>query len=87
VLINTSSEPLTNWTASIVEDFSVVAGLLVAVNHPVLFLVLLALFLLLLIWLLPKLWREIKRVFGTSPGGLGVPERGRPYRRGPMAAP
>ncbi|MCG6862098.1 MAG: DUF4126 domain-containing protein [Chromatiaceae bacterium] len=65
VLINTSPEPFTNWTASILEDFSVVAGLLVALNHPVLFLVLLAVFLLLLIWLLPKLWRGIKRVFGA----------------------
>jgi len=65
VLINTSPEPFTNWTASILEDFSVVAGLLVAINHPVLFLVILAVFLLLLVWLLPKLWRGIKRVFGA----------------------
>ena len=65
VLINSSPEPFTNWTASVVEDLSVVAGLLVALNHPVLFLVLLAGFLLLLVWLLPKLWRGIKRVFGA----------------------
>jgi hypothetical protein len=65
VLINSSPEPFTNWTASIAEDFSVVAGLLIALNHPVLFLGLLAVFLLLLTWLLPKLWRGIKRVFGA----------------------
>ena len=65
VLINTSPEPFTNWTASIAEDFAVVAGLLAAVNHPVVFLVVLVLFLLLLIWLMPKLWRGIKRVFGA----------------------
>jgi hypothetical protein len=65
VLINTSPEPFTNWTASIAEDFSVVAGLLVALNHPVLFLVFLGAFLLILVWLLPKLWRGIKRVFGA----------------------
>lgn len=46
MLINTSPEPFTNWTASILEDFSVVAGLLVAVNYPIVFLVLLVLFLL-----------------------------------------
>ena len=40
-------------------------GLLVAVNHPLVFLVLLVLFILLLIWLLPKLWRGIKRVFSA----------------------
>lgn len=71
VLINTSPEPFTNWMASILEDFSVVAGLLLAVNHPVLFLALLVLFLLLLIWLLPNLWRGIKRIFGTIAGWLG----------------
>jgi len=65
VLINTSPEPFTNWTASVTEDFGVVAGLLLALNHPALFLVLLALFLLLLVWLFPKLWRGIKRVFGA----------------------
>lgn len=65
VLINTSPEPFTNWGASIAEDFAVVAGLLAAVNHPLVFLAVLAVFLLLLIWLLPKLWRGIKRVFGA----------------------
>jgi hypothetical protein len=65
VLINTSPEPFTNWTASIAEDFAVVGGLLVALNQPFVFLVLLAVFLLLLVWLLPKLWRGIKRVFGA----------------------
>lgn len=65
VLINTSPEPFTNWTASITEDIAVAAGLVAAVMHPVVFLVLLAVFVLLLIWLLPKLWRGIKRVFGA----------------------
>jgi len=63
VLINTSPEPFTNWAASITEDVGVVGGLLLAISHPAVFLVLLALFLLLLVWLLPKVWRGIKRVF------------------------
>ena len=62
---NTSPEPFSNWAASFAEDFAVVGGLLVAVNHPLVFLVLLVLFILLLIWLLPKLWRGIKRVFSA----------------------
>lgn len=74
VLINTSPEPFTNWTASLIEDLGVVAGLLIALNHPALFLALLALFLLLLVWLLPKLWRGIKRIFGTIAGWF----RGKP---------
>jgi hypothetical protein len=65
VLINTSPEPFTNWTASVLEDFAVVAGLITAVNHPAVFLAVLVLFLVLLIWLLPKLWRGVKRVFGA----------------------
>ncbi|MBK1722460.1 DUF4126 domain-containing protein [Thiocystis violacea] len=63
VLINTSPEPFSNWAASVTEDVGVVGGLLIAVNHPAVFLGLLALFLLLLVWLLPKVWRGIKRVF------------------------
>jgi hypothetical protein len=65
VMINTSPEPFTNWTASVLEDVGVVAGLWAALNHPVLFLAALAVFLVLLVWLLPKLWRGIKRVFGA----------------------
>jgi hypothetical protein len=60
LLINTSPEPLTNWTASIVEDIMVIGGIWAAVNHPWVFLVLLAIFILLMIWLLPKVWRGIK---------------------------
>ena len=63
-LINTSPEPFSNWAASVTEDLGVVGGLLLALNHPLVFLVLLLLFFLLLIWLLPKLWSGIKRVFG-----------------------
>ncbi len=60
LLINTSPEPLTNWTASIVEDIMVIGGIWAAVHHPWVFLVLLAIFILLMIWLLPKVWRGIK---------------------------
>lgn len=62
LLINTSPEPASNWTASVSEDLLVIAGLWTALNHPVIFLILLALFIVMMIWLLPKLWRVIKRV-------------------------
>ena len=64
VLINTSPEPVTNWFASVGEDVAVIAGLWTALYHPALFILLLVLFILLSIWLLPKIWRGIKRVFG-----------------------
>jgi len=60
LLINASPEPLTNWTASILEDIMVIGGIWTAVNHPWLFIVMLVLFVLMLIWLLPKLWYGIK---------------------------
>lgn len=63
VLINTSPEPFSNWLASIGEDLAVITGVWVALAHPWLFLGFMMVFVLLLIWLLPKLWRGIKAVF------------------------
>ncbi|MEM7400431.1 MAG: DUF4126 domain-containing protein [Pseudomonadota bacterium] len=62
VMINTSPEPVSNWSASIMEDIAVFAGIWAAIEHPYIFIALLAVFILLMIWLLPKLWRGIKRV-------------------------
>ena len=64
VLINASPEPFTNWAMSICEDVLVVGGLWTALQHPWVFLALFVLFVLLMIWLLPKIWRGIKKVFG-----------------------
>ncbi len=63
VLINTSPEPFSNWAASIGEDLAVIGGLWAALHHPWLFLVALTLMVLLMAWLLPRLWRGIKAVF------------------------
>ncbi|MBW2195031.1 MAG: DUF4126 domain-containing protein [Deltaproteobacteria bacterium] len=64
VIINTSPEPFTNWTASVVEDIAVIGGLWTALHYPWVFIGLIIVFILLMIWLLPKLWRGIKKVFG-----------------------
>lgn len=61
--INTSPEPVSNWTASFTEDALVLGGLWLAVQHPIVFIVLLVLFVLLTIWLLPKLYRFIRAIF------------------------
>ena len=65
VLINTSPEPVSNWGASLAEDVAVFAGLWVALNYPWLFLGLMVVFIGVMIWLLPKLWRGIKTVLGV----------------------
>lgn len=79
-LINTSPEPFSNWAASFTEDALVVAGIWAAVAHPLVFLAGLALFIALMIWLLPKLWRGVKRPFtllrnrgGSSQGNTPPP--------------
>jgi hypothetical protein len=63
MLINTSPEPFSNWFASLSEDLAVFGGLWAALAHPVIFLILLIVFLLALCWLLPKVWRGLKAVF------------------------
>jgi hypothetical protein len=77
VMINTSPEPFSNWAASLLEDVTVIVGLWTALNHPWLFLLALAAFVLLLILLLPRLWKAIKKVFGFI-GNLFRRERLRP---------
>lgn len=72
LLINTSPEPVSNWTASISEDLMVIGGLWSALHHPVLFLIALFVFILLMIWLLPRLWRLLKRVFRRIGSWLGL---------------
>jgi len=72
VLINTSPEPFTNWTASVTEDVMVVGGLWTALHNPTLFLCLLIVFLLILVWALPRLWRTLHRIFATLGRWLGL---------------
>ena len=44
VMINTSPEPVTNWTASVGEDVAVIGGLWTALNQPLIFIGLMVLF-------------------------------------------
>jgi hypothetical protein len=61
-VVNTSPEPFSNVVKSTAEDFLVPAGLWAAVAAPALFLVGLVLFLGLVAWALPTLWRGARRV-------------------------
>ena len=61
-LINTSPEPFTNIAASLGEEVLVAGGLYAAFSHPLVFLGLAGAFILLLVWLLPRLWRGIRAV-------------------------
>ncbi len=72
LLINTSPEPFSNWGASISEDLLVFAGLWAMLNHPLAFLALMLVFIVLVIWLLPKLWRVVRAVFRRIGAWLGL---------------
>ena len=72
LLINTSPEPFSNWGASISEDLMVFGGLWAMLNHPLAFLGLMLVFIILVIWLLPKLWRVVCAVFRRIGGWLGL---------------
>jgi hypothetical protein len=62
-VINTSPEPISNVAASVTEEAMFVAGLWTAFNHPVVFLVLLSVFIVLTIFLAAFFIRTIRRMF------------------------
>ena len=68
LLINASPEPVSNWTASVLEDIAVISGLWAALYHPVFFLFLLLVFICFALWLLPKIWQGIKKMFKLIKG-------------------
>jgi hypothetical protein len=61
--INASPEPFSNWAASFGEDVAVGVVLWLAWEHPVVALVVLALLVLFMLWLIPKVWRFLGRLF------------------------
>lgn len=69
-VVNTSPEPFSNFVKSSAEDLLVPAGLWTAFVAPAIFLIGLVLFLGLIAWALPTLWRGARRVvaFGRSSG-------------------
>ena len=73
--INASPEPVSNWLASFSEDGAAFGILALALTHPLLLLAGLVLFVLILLWLLPKL---LRLALGALRAGFG---RLRPQQR------
>jgi len=72
-VVNTSPEPFSNVGLSLGEDAMVGGGLLLAFLHPAVFLGLLVALLLLMLWLLPRLWRAARKALrGSSPTAQGA---------------
>jgi hypothetical protein len=61
--VNTSPEPFSNWTASVGEDLAVLGAIWMIFNHPLVMLTLVLLFLAIVVWLVPKMFRTAKRGF------------------------
>jgi hypothetical protein len=72
VLINTSPEPFSNWTASFTEDTLAAAAVWFSLKYPLLMLALLVVLVGLMMWLLPKLWRGVLRVLAAARQLLGA---------------
>lgn len=72
-LINTSPEPMSNWTASFSEDALSLGAVWMALVYPLVLLALLVVFFILAIWLLPKIWRGLKRVLASIRLLMGNP--------------
>ncbi len=75
LLINTSPEPVSNWTASFSEDALAPAILLIAFKYPLLLLALLVVFFVAAIWLLPRLIRAITAFAARLGSLLGLHSR------------
>ncbi len=71
-LINTSPEPFSNWTASFTEDALAAGMVWFAFKHPLASAAILIVLVALMIWLLPRLWRGVRRVINAARGLLGL---------------
>lgn len=62
-LINTSPEPISNVTTSLGEDGLFLTGGWLALAHPFVFLGVLVFLILIMLWILPKVWRGVRSIF------------------------
>ncbi len=62
---NTSPEPVSNIALSLLEDAVTIGSAILMVFHPVVILVIVGIFIILAIWLIPKILRALKRLIGN----------------------
>jgi hypothetical protein len=74
VAINASPEPFSNWAASFGEDLAVGVVLWLAWTYPFVALAVLVLAVLFMLWLLPKLFRLIRRFLDRLFAMIGLAE-------------
>lgn len=81
-MVNHSPEPFSNWTLSALGDVTSLGIVWLAWQYPVIFCVVLAGFIVFMVWALPKLWRlirgilrRLRRIFSGNSG----PDLAAPY--------
>lgn len=84
--INASPEPFSNAVASLLEDISVLGGIWLAFNHPIVMLLLLICFIAFSAWIIPKVFRlarkgfqALRNKFGKNKNIPETAERGSPF--------
>ena len=82
-VINTSPEPFSNWAASFGEELAVGSVLWLAFSHPIAALVVVLVLTLVAIWLIPKVWRVIGRIFARVRRWIGHATTADPTHEGP----
>jgi len=73
-VINASPEPFSNWAASFGEDLAVGTMLWLAFTHPIAALIVIAVLVVLMIWLIPKVWRFIRALIRRVTGAPASPD-------------
>lgn len=68
---NTSPEPFSNWALSLGEDVIAIGAIILAVLHPVVIIGVIAVFLVILAWILPKVVRAMRRLFANARSYFG----------------
>lgn len=63
---NTSPEPVSNWTLSILEDVFVVGAAILATFNPLIIVAAILIFLIVLAWIIPKVVRRLRRMINST---------------------
>jgi hypothetical protein len=64
--VNLSPEPFTNWALSLAEDVLVVGAVVLSVIKPLAILCVILVFVIVALWLLPKIFRRLRRLLSRA---------------------
>ncbi len=87
--LNSSPEPFSNWIASVLEDVVALVGIWMIFNHPLVMLAGITAFVIAVVWMAPKVWRGLRKLFrrvaGRGDGDAGGMQSRAPEGGGDVA--